>query len=92
MFERLPLGRVKAALGAGKHEKMNMIPYIAVDGLGFRRPSWERAAAIGRSLNRRCILAHLHRLAGQDLHVGCGHLRVGALASGACAIAIVPAA
>lgn len=103
VFERLRLDRVKraldlsphstkAALRAGKHAMMNMIPCKAVDGLGFRRPSRERAAAIGRSLTRRCILTRLRCSAGQDVTAGCGHLRARALASGARAIAIVPAA
>ena len=34
-----------ASLLAGKYAVMNFIPYNTVDGLAFKRPSWERAAA-----------------------------------------------
>ena len=64
-----------AALLAGKHAMMNMIPYNTVVGLAYRRPSWERAAEIVRSLNRRGILTRLRRSAGQDVDAGCGQLR-----------------
>jgi len=70
-----------AALLAGKHAMMNMIPYNLVEGLAFRRPSWERAVAIARSLNRRGILTRLRRSAGQDVEAGCGQLRARALAA-----------
>jgi len=60
---------------AGKYAIMNMIPYNSVDGLGFRRPSWERAAAIARSLHRRGVLTKLRQSAGQDVDAGCGQLR-----------------
>ncbi len=63
------------ALLAGKHAMMNMIPYNTVVGLAYRRPSWERAAEIARSLNRRRILTRLRRSAGQDVDAGCGQLR-----------------
>ena len=63
------------ALLRGKYAVMNMIPYNAVPGLEFRRPSWERAAAIARSLHRRGILTKLRHSAGQDVDGGCGQLR-----------------
>jgi len=47
----------------------------AVEGLDFKRPSWERAAAMARSLHRRGVLAKLRRSAGQDVDGGCGQLR-----------------
>jgi 23S rRNA (adenine2503-C2)-methyltransferase len=46
-----------------------------VDGLGFKRPSWERAAEMARTLHRRGVLAKLRHSAGQDVHGGCGQLR-----------------
>ena len=46
----------------------------------FRRPSWERAVAIARSLGRRGILTRLRRSAGQDVEAGCGQLRARSLA------------
>jgi 23S rRNA (adenine2503-C2)-methyltransferase len=63
------------ALLAGKYAIMNMIPYNRVDGLAFRRPSHERAAAIALALNRRGVLTKLRQSAGQDVDAGCGQLR-----------------
>jgi 23S rRNA (adenine2503-C2)-methyltransferase len=59
----------------GKYALMNMIPYNSVDGLAYRRPSWERAAAIARALHRRGVLTKLRQSAGQDVDGGCGQLR-----------------
>ncbi|MDB5913004.1 MAG: hypothetical protein JWP22_1679, partial [Ramlibacter sp.] len=58
---------------------LNMIPFNAVEGLDFRRPSWERAAAIARSLHRRGVLTKLRQSAGQDVDGGCGQLRARAV-------------
>ena len=66
----------------GKYAIMNMIPYNQVDDLPFRRPSWERAAEIARSLHRRGVLTKLRQSAGQDVDGGCGQLRARAAASG----------
>ena len=63
------------ALLQGRYAIMNMIPFNAVDGLGFRRPSDARAAQIMRSLNHRGVLARLRQSAGQDVDAGCGQLR-----------------
>jgi 23S rRNA (adenine2503-C2)-methyltransferase len=78
------------ALLSGKYAMMNMIPYNAVPGIDFRRPSWERAAAIARSLNRRGILTRLRRSAGQDVDAGCGQLRARSAGGGRRSIAIQP--
>jgi 23S rRNA (adenine2503-C2)-methyltransferase len=78
------------ALLSGKYAMMNMIPYNAVPGIDFRRPSWERAAAIARSLNRRGILTRLRRSAGQDVDAGCGQLRARSSDGGRRSIAIQP--
>ncbi|MDE2147725.1 MAG: RNA methyltransferase [Burkholderiales bacterium] len=64
-----------AALLAGRHALMNLIPYNDVPGLVLRRPSWERAAAMARALHRRGVLTKLRRSAGQDVEAGCGQLR-----------------
>ena len=64
-----------ARLLAGKYAVMNFIPYNIVDGSPFRRPSWQRAAEMTRSLHRRGILAKVRRSAGQDVEAGCGQLR-----------------
>jgi 23S rRNA (adenine2503-C2)-methyltransferase len=60
---------------AGKYGVLNMIPFNRVDGLAFRRPSWERAAEIACTLHRRGILTKLRQSAGQDVEGGCGQLR-----------------
>lgn len=59
----------------GKFALMNMIPFNAVPGLPYQRPSWERAAEIARTLHRRGILTKLRQSAGQDVEGGCGQLR-----------------
>ena len=59
----------------GKYGVLNMIPYNSVPDLPFRRPSWERAAEIARSLHRRGVLTKLRQSAGQDVDGGCGQLR-----------------
>ena len=64
-----------AELLGGKHAMMNFIPWNAIEGLPFERPSWERAAEMANFLNRRGILTRLRRSAGQDVDGGCGQLR-----------------
>ena len=64
---------------AGKYGVLNMIPFNAVDGIDFKRPSWERAAEIARTLHRRGILTKLRQSAGQDVEAGCGQLRARSL-------------
>lgn len=68
---------------AGKYAVLNMIPFNHVDGVAFRRPSWERAAGIVRLLHRRGVLCKLRDSAGQDVEGGCGQLRARALAPSA---------
>ncbi len=60
---------------AGKYAVLNLIPFNAVAGSGFRRPSWQRAAELARALHRRGILTKLRRSAGQEVEAGCGQLR-----------------
>ena len=59
----------------GKYALLNMIPYNTVEGLDFRRPSAQRAAAIARGLLNRGILTKLRQSAGQEVEGGCGQLR-----------------
>jgi 23S rRNA (adenine2503-C2)-methyltransferase len=59
----------------GKYAVMNFIPYNTVEGLDYRRPSWERAVAMARYLHQRGVLTKLRRSAGQDVEGGCGQLR-----------------
>jgi 23S rRNA (adenine2503-C2)-methyltransferase len=60
---------------AGHYAVVNFIPYNTIDGADFRRPSWERAAEMARSLHRRGVLAKVRQSAGQDVDAGCGQLR-----------------
>ena len=68
---------------AGKFGVLNLIPYNTVDGLDFKRPSWDAAAEMARQLHRRGVLTKLRRSAGQDVEGGCGQLRARAVASSA---------
>jgi 23S rRNA (adenine2503-C2)-methyltransferase len=76
---------------AGKYAVMNLIPYNTVDELPFRRPSWERCAAMARALHRRGVLAKLRHSAGQDVEGGCGQLRARAVLGSGRRIEIRPA-
>ena len=64
-----------ARLLAGRYAILNLIPYNAVDGLPFKRPDAERAAAMARALHRRGVLTKLRQSAAQDVDGGCGQLR-----------------
>lgn len=59
----------------GRRMMLNLIPFNAVEGTGYRRPTWERAAEIARHLNRHGVYTRLRRSAGQDVEGGCGQLR-----------------
>ena len=64
-----------AELLSGTYGVLNLIPYNDVPGLAFRRPSWERAAAMARALHRRGVLTKLRHSAAQGVDGGCGQLR-----------------
>lgn len=64
-----------ARLLAGKYAVMNFIPFNDVDGLGYRRPTWERAMTMTRILNQRGVLTKLRQSGGQDIDAACGQLR-----------------
>jgi len=80
-----------AALLAGRYAMMNLIPYNRVDGLAWQRPSWERAAAMARALNRRGVLTKLRRSAGQDVDAGCGQLRARSAGAELRTVRVLPA-
>lgn len=65
---------------AGKYAVLNFIPFNVVEGSGFRRPDWARAAELVRALHRRGVLAKLRHSAGQAVDGGCGQLRARSLA------------
>jgi 23S rRNA (adenine2503-C2)-methyltransferase len=58
-----------------KYGVLNIIPFNAVDGTTFSRPSWERCERLARTLHARGILTKLRDSAGQDVDGGCGQLR-----------------
>jgi 23S rRNA (adenine2503-C2)-methyltransferase len=60
---------------AGRRAVLNLIPYNRVDGLPFRRPAQESAAAMARALHRRGVLTKIRYSAGQEVDAGCGQLR-----------------
>ncbi|MDQ5946299.1 MAG: rRNA (adenine2503-C2)-methyltransferase, partial [Pseudomonadota bacterium] len=60
---------------AGKYAVMNLIPYNSNEGFGFRRPDWEQAREMLRTLHQRGVLTKLRNSAGQDIDGGCGQLR-----------------
>ncbi|HSI48522.1 MAG TPA: RNA methyltransferase [Ideonella sp.] len=59
----------------GKYALMNLIPYNTVPELPYRRPAWDKAAAMARQLHQRGVLTKLRQSAGQDVDGGCGQLR-----------------
>ncbi|WP_427915602.1 RNA methyltransferase [Ramlibacter sp. MMS24-I3-19] len=59
----------------GRYAVLNMIPYNTVPDLPYRRPAWDKAAAIARRLHRAGVLTKLRHSAGQDVDGGCGQLR-----------------
>lgn len=70
------------ALLKGKYAVLNMIPYNTIPDLQFRRPSWDKARAIARTLHQRGVLTKLRDSAAQDVDGGCGQLRARAMETG----------
>jgi 23S rRNA (adenine2503-C2)-methyltransferase len=64
-----------AVLLKGKYALMNFIPFNAVDGLHYRRPSTERTAEMMHALNRQGIYSRVRDSAGQEVEGACGQLR-----------------
>ena len=64
-----------AVLLKGKYALMNFIPFNAVDGLPYRRPSTERTAEMMHTLNRQGIYSRVRDSAGQEVEGACGQLR-----------------
>lgn len=64
-----------AQLLKGKYALMNFIPFNAVDGLPYRRPSVERTTEMMQTLNRQGIYSRVRDSAGQEVEGACGQLR-----------------
>lgn len=71
-----------AQLLRGKYAVLNFIPFNAVDGLTYRRPSAERIAKMVQTLHRHGILAKIRDSAGQEIEGACGQLRARAVKAG----------
>jgi 23S rRNA (adenine2503-C2)-methyltransferase len=70
-----------AELMQGRYGVVNFIPYNEVEGLEWKRPSWDRARAMSQYLHQHGVLCKLRRSAGQDVDGGCGQLRARTLAA-----------
>lgn len=68
-----------AALLAGHHAILNLIPYNQVPDLPWQRPDWARCEAMARQLRSRGVLTTLRQSAGQAVDAGCGQLRARSL-------------
>jgi 23S rRNA (adenine2503-C2)-methyltransferase len=75
----------------GRYGVLNLILYNRVPDLPYQRPTWERAAAMVRTLHQQGILTKLRHSAGQDVDAGCGQLRARAASSVGNPIRIVAA-
>ncbi len=60
---------------SGKYAVMNFIPFNAVDGLEYRRPSDERIAFMVGTLKQQGLLGRIRDSAGQVVEGACGQLR-----------------
>jgi 23S rRNA (adenine2503-C2)-methyltransferase len=79
----------------GRHLMLNLIPFNRVEGSGYERPDWDRAADMTRQLNRAGVLTRLRRSAAQEVDGGCGQLRArqgGVVVGRPVPVAVVPAA
>jgi 23S rRNA (adenine2503-C2)-methyltransferase len=65
-----------AAIAAGLHAHVNLIPYNTVAGLPWRRPSLTRQRKFLEVLERQGVSATLRREKGHDIDAACGQLRL----------------
>jgi 23S rRNA (adenine2503-C2)-methyltransferase len=56
--------------------KVNLIPYNAVEGLSWRRPSEMRQHVFYRALRKNGVDATIRREKGHDINAACGQLRL----------------
>ena len=68
--------RPLAALATRLHAKVNLIPYNAVAGLPWRRPSEPAQEAFLAALESLGVTATLRREKGHDIDAACGQLRL----------------
>jgi len=65
-----------ADLARKLNAKVNLIPYNAVEGLPWERPSEETSEAFLAALERKGVNATLRREKGHDIDAACGQLRL----------------
>jgi 23S rRNA (adenine2503-C2)-methyltransferase len=65
-----------AALAKRLHAKVNLIPYNAVEGLPWARPSEQAQESFLAALERLEVGATLRREKGHDIDAACGQLRL----------------
>jgi 23S rRNA (adenine2503-C2)-methyltransferase len=65
-----------AVIARRLHAKVNLIPYNAVEGLPWKRPSDESQQAFHRILRRQGVTATLRIEKGHDIDAACGQLRL----------------
>src|ERR1051326_1856133 len=64
-----------AAIAKRLHAKVNLIPYNAVEGLNWKRPSEERCESFHKAVRRHGVTATLRTEKGHDIAAACGQLR-----------------
>lgn len=65
-----------SAIARDLHAHVNLIPYNAVEGLPWRRPSEARLEAFAGILEKRSVSHTLRREKGHDIDAACGQLRL----------------
>lgn len=65
-----------AAIARDLHAHVNLIPYNAVEGLDWRRPSIARQDAFARTLRTAGVSVTIRREKGHDIAAACGQLRL----------------
>jgi 23S rRNA (adenine2503-C2)-methyltransferase len=68
-------GRELARLLRGGHAHVNVIPFNAVEGLPYRRPTAEALAAFLAPLRQQAISVKVRKRKGSDIDAACGQLR-----------------
>ncbi len=74
--DRLDQTRPLAQLAHRLHAKVNLIPYNAVEGLRWERPTEQAQDAFLAALERQKVTATLRREKGREIDAACGQLRL----------------
>lgn len=74
--DSLDQARKLAAIARDLHAHVNLIPYNAVEGLVWKRPSENRQMQFLKILQERAVPVTLRREKGNDIDAACGQLRL----------------